>query len=251
MQQTLKTMVKGSYAWNYARTMRNWLRLLCNRFHRRITVNEAKIIDRYMNQEGVKKLQLGCGFNILEGWLNSDDDPKSRDVIRIDATQSYRFADETFDYIFSEHMIEHLPFEQGLFMLKECFRVLKDGGKIRISTPDLAFLIALYRTDKTDLQKEYIKWSTQVFISGAPPYEDTFVINNYVRAWGHKFIYDEKILRFSLEESGFKEIKRFALNASEDLAFRDMENAQRMPEGFLQLESMTLEGTKRLSNTSN
>lgn len=238
------TIVRGSRAWSYARLMRNRLR-------RGVIVNDAKFIDRYMNQEGVKKLQLGCGFNILEGWLNSDYEPKSRGLIRIDATQSYRFADDTFDYIFSEHLIEHLSFEQGQFMLKECFRILKDGGKIRISTPDLAFLIALYRTDKSELQKEYIKWSTQEFISGAPLCEDTIVINNYVRDWGHKFIYDEKILRFSLQEAGFKDIRKFALSESEDSAFRDLENEQRMPEGFLRLESMTLEGTKRLSNTSN
>lgn len=242
MQLTLKTIVRASRIRGHARALREWL-------IRKVTVNEAKIIERYLVQEGTRKLQLGCGRHTLKGWLNSDYAPNLNNVISIDATKTYPFEANTFDYIFSEHMIEHFSLRQGHLMLRECFRVLRDGGKLRISTPDLAFLISLYQTDKSELQKEYIKWSTQTFISGAPSCEDTFVINNFVRDWGHTFIYDEKALRFAMQEAGFKEITRFALNESEDLALRDLENIHRMPEGFLRLESMTLEGTKGLSNT--
>jgi predicted SAM-dependent methyltransferase len=37
-------------------------------------------------------------------------------------------------------MIEHISFSQGLVMLSECYRVLKEKGKIRISTPDRRLL---------------------------------------------------------------------------------------------------------------
>jgi len=62
--------------------------------------------------------------------------------------------------------------------------------------------------------------------------------------WGHSFIYDEKILRFSLEDAGFANITRCDLSKSEHAALTDMENEQRMPDGFLRLESLILEGTK-------
>jgi len=52
-------------------------------------------------------------------------------------------------------------------------------------------------------------------------------------------------LSFSLEKAGFKEITKFSLNESEDEILRNLENEKRMPEGFLRLESFTLEGTKR------
>ena len=45
-------------------------------------------------------------------------------------------------------MIEHLKYSDGQNMLKESFRVLKPKGKIRISTPDLQFLIDLTKRKK-------------------------------------------------------------------------------------------------------
>jgi predicted SAM-dependent methyltransferase len=215
-----------------------------------LRLHRKKIIEQYLAQHDIKKLQLGCGSNILHGWLNSSylpgvDNVIHNDVINLDATGTYPFEDQTFDYIFSEHMIEHVSYAKGQLMLKESFRVLRDGGKIRISTPDLAFLISLYQTEKSDLQKEYLRWCMKELADGAPFCEDTFVINNFVRSWGHTFIYDEKVLRFCLENAGFKEITKCALNKSEDVVLRDLERENRMPEGFLQLESLTLEATKK------
>ena len=71
-----------------------------------------------------------------------------------------------------------------------------------------------------------------------------FVINNFVRDWGHLFIYDEKILRFSLEQAGFSNVIRCELNTSADEGLRDLEFEPRLPPGFLRLETMTLEATR-------
>ena len=142
-------------------------------------------------------------------------------------------------------MIEHIPYEKANNMLTECFRVLKINGKIRISTPDLNFLIGLYKKEKTSVQKEYIEWATKCFFKEAPYHDDTFVINNFVRDWGHVFIYDEKTLRHSMENAGFSNIERFELNVSNTSHLQNLENEKRMPEGFLALESFTLEGTKK------
>ncbi len=69
-------------------------------------------------------------------------------------------------------------------------------------------------------------------------------INKFMRNWSHKFIYDEKILRYSLEKVGFKEIKKCDLCDSEDKVLRGLENVDKMPAGFLALESITLEAAK-------
>jgi hypothetical protein len=71
------------------------------------------------------------------------------------------------------------------------------------------------------------------------------VINNFVRAWRHTFIYDEKVLRYSLEQAGFVELAKVSLNESNDVALQDLENERRSPEGFLRLETISFEGTKR------
>jgi predicted SAM-dependent methyltransferase len=213
-------------------------------FTRGSGIADKRIIERYFGAHPVTKLHVGCGPNVLDGWLNADRCPASPLVLRLDATKPFALGDETFDYVFSEHMIEHLTHSQGHFMLAECFRILKHGGIVRISTPDLAFLVDLYRDDKTGLQQGYLRWSAAHFLEDASLGSDTLVINNFVRDWGHQFIYDEKTLRSSMERAGFAEITRHELQESENETLRNLENEARMPDGFLRLETFTLEGTK-------
>ena len=211
---------------------------------RKITGVDRRIIDEYLNNYRIRKLNIGCGENTLQGWLNSDCYPKSDKVMYIDATKPFIFKDNQFYYIFSEHMIEHISYQHGMQMLKECYRVLKSGGKLRVSTPDLSFLINLYRSNKYEIQNEYIQWITDNFIQNAPFYDETFVINIFMREWGHQFIYDEKILRYSFNAVGFKDVKVCLIHKSDDVNLCYLENESRMPAGFLRLESLILEGTK-------
>ena len=203
-------------------------------------------IANYFSCEKIRKLHLGCGEHILEGWLNTDLVPRDRDVLVIDASKPFPFDTENgmFDYIFSEHMIEHLDYAQGYNMLSECHRVLNPGGRLRISTPNLSFLIDLYKLEKSEIQRDYIEWATDRFIETAPCYADTFVINNFVRDWGHRFIYDEKILIYSLTKVGFQKIVKCDLNKSNNDVFRNLENNNRIPVEFLKLESIILEAAK-------
>jgi hypothetical protein len=116
---------------------------------------------------------------------------------------------------------------------------------MRISTPNLVFLIALYESERSELQEEYIRRSAKDCGASVPC--DTFVINNFVRAWMHQFIDEEKVLRFSMEQAGFVEIAKAALNESEAPALQNLENEHRSPPGFIRLESLILEGTMRTS----
>ena len=217
------------------------------RFRRKFGLVDRKIIRKYSSQNDKRKLHIGCGNHILDGWLNSDCYPRSATILHLDATKSFSLGDESFDYIFSEHMIEHISYVQGRTMLKECFRILRTNGTIRISTPDLSFLIDLYKEDKSYLQKEYIKWTTDKHIKYAPCYEDTFTINNFVRGFGHQFIYDEKTLRFLMEKAGFVNIVRCNFKESEDNLLCNLENEKRLPNEFLKLETFTLEGVKSIA----
>ena len=202
--------------------------------------------ENYLANQSIPRLHIGGGNRLLDGWLNSDLAPPLADVIVLDATKIYPFKDATFNYIFSEHMIEHVPYASGSSMLKECFRVLKPGGKIRISTPDLRFLIDLYNSGdrRSAIQNEYLQWATNSFIHSAPFYDPVFVINNFMRDWGHLFIYDEVILKHNLRQAGFADITRRELNSSQDELLCNLESEHRLPPGFLRLETMTLEGTK-------
>jgi len=192
----------------------------------------------------VRKLHIGCGTNILPGWLNADFNTLHPAVFHLDATRRFPFRNGEFAFVFSEHMIEHVSYSDGLAMLSECYRVMDRGATIRISTPNLAFVIDLYQPDKTNLQQQFLDWSADIHLHDRAMNEDTFVINNYVRDWGHLFIYDEKVLRKSLAEAGFKDIVRCELQDSRYPDLRNLENESRKPAGLLRLETITMEGTK-------
>lgn len=227
------------------RTVKSITRFATQRFVRTKwnIASPKKAVSRYLRDNSPAKLHIGCGRNILTGWLNSDFYPSERGVIHLDATRRFPLPDNCLDYVFSEHMIEHIEYESGLKMLKETHRVLKPKGKVRVSTPNLEFLIELYSKEKTDIQKAYIKWASERLIRNGEQ-SDTMVINNFVRAWGHLFIYDKKTLSRSLMIAGFEEIQSFDINKSNDLALADLEHDSRMPMGFLQLESLSLEARK-------
>jgi predicted SAM-dependent methyltransferase len=212
--------------------------------HQFKTWDDSVILARYLAESDAPKLNIGCGAHVLTGWLNTDYHPELPMVMHLDAKQRFPFSEETFNYIYSEHVIEHMSYSDGVKMLRECFRVLKTSGKIRISTPNLAFLVDLTRPDKTDLQRAYIKWAARTFIPGAPDDNEVFVINNFVRDWGHTFIYDEKTLRGAMASASFSKITRFDQHESRDAALENLENENHLPPNFLRAESFTLEGTK-------
>jgi predicted SAM-dependent methyltransferase len=206
---------------------------------------DRRLAAEYLATCDTPKLHIGCGKHPLGGWLNTDFEPPPGAML-LDATRAFPLADNAFSYIYSEHMIEHVPYLAGQTMLRECFRVLKPGGVLRISTPDLAFLVNLYQAPALPLHQRYIEHAISKYAPHAPRPLASFVVNNFVRNWEHQFIYDEATLRQAMEDAGFSEIVRCELQQSGHADLAGRENEARMPEGFLALESLILEGTKRL-----
>jgi predicted SAM-dependent methyltransferase len=197
-------------------------------------------INEYLSTHAITKLQLGCGGNFPEGWLNTDIALYSPNAVHLDITKPFPIIDEVFDYVYSEHAIEHITYWQGQSMLQESFRVLKPGGRIRISCPNFQFLIDMY-TNPTELSEEYIKETNPEW---APFPSAIFTFNNYVRDWGHQFIYDKQALQMSLEAAGFTDVTEHKITESTDPHLQNLEIPWRMKPGHLQLETMTLEAVK-------
>jgi hypothetical protein len=92
------------------------------------------------------------------------------------------------------------------------------------------------------LHKSYIEWAAKSFnLAEASP---MLVINNYVRDWGHVFIYDANSLQRLLEASGFVDVQPCKLAISTDPFLAGLEFVDRMPQGYLELESLVLEARK-------
>ena len=220
------------------------LSILFSLAKRKILRTDERILTNYQYQHGTLKLHIGCGDHILDGWLNSDLDTKSREILHLNATWQFPFDDDSFDFVFSEHMIEHITYLQGQHMLSECFRVLNPNGKVRMATPDLAFLIGLYQNDKSELQNGYVEWFGDNFIGIRTLHREPFVINFLMSLFGHQFIYDEQTLRECFSKAGFISITKCTVGESAHEEFTGLENEACRPPGFLRLESLVLEGTK-------
>ena len=86
----------------------------------------------------------------MEGWFNTDYFPR-QGMPFLDVTKPFPFPANTFDFVYSEHHIEHISYKDAVKMLVETFRVLKSEGIVRIATPDLRRYIESYITDSDAL----------------------------------------------------------------------------------------------------
>jgi len=205
----------------------------------------SRAISRYLQGARPRKLHLGCGDHILEGWLNCDVSTMAG-VVFLDATQRFPLPDNSFDFVYSEHMIEHIPVAAGISMLRECYRVLRPGGSLRVVTPDFAFLRDLHRKTNPDIQAKYVTWSLRTWDVNSHNCSDPtmFVIDNFFRDFGHEFIYDASTLQHVVSMAGFEQLSTCRVGESSVPEFCGLEREDRMPEGFLVLESQVLEGRK-------
>jgi SAM-dependent methyltransferase len=94
---------------------------------------------------GGDALHLGCGNGPIAGVINCDLYSPHADR-RVDATDLSDFADGTIHMIEHHHMIEHLSAEELERALHEWARVLKPGGFLVISAPDLERVIEAWRS---------------------------------------------------------------------------------------------------------
>lgn len=65
-------------------------------------------------------------------------------IICHDVCRGLPFPDKTFDVVYHAQFLEHLERTQALWFLKECYRILKPRGIIRVVTPDLEYLAGEY-----------------------------------------------------------------------------------------------------------
>ncbi|WP_455639718.1 class I SAM-dependent methyltransferase [Parabacteroides sp.] len=214
-----------------------------------IARNAKKQIAIYMEtKEYPRCLHLGCGNNLLPGWLNTDIIvPIKGEKIYLDAVKTYPFPDDSFDYIFSEHMLEHLLLKDAVCMLLECKRVLKDNGVIRITIPDMKFLLDMYLYPEK--YEEYLKWSTKRFLPEVEElfpgkYPEVFVINNFYRDWGHQVIYDYKTLEMLLYKCGYKNVVKCEVGNSDHTVLQGIEKHDDVNyPGLTKIESMVVEAS--------
>lgn len=201
------------------------------------------LIRRYLASSPIRKLQVGTGYTPLRGWLNTDLNPHVR-VPYLDVIKRFPLPSGVFDYVYSEHLIEHFAYPEGTAFLRESFRVLKAGGKIRIATPDLHFLIDLYLNGQSKTQVDYMqKAIAERGIHST--YPNAFIVNDFFQNWGHKFIYDSNTLGEQLRDAGFVNVQKESVGSSHDRELVNIEqHGKRIGDDANRLQTMVLTAQK-------
>jgi predicted SAM-dependent methyltransferase len=156
---------------------------------------------------GPTRLHIGCGQQAIPGWINIDNQGLPGVDQVLDVRRGLPFADVAA--IYAEHFLEHLPLDDGLAFLAECRRVLEPGGVLRLSTPNL-------------------DWVMQTHYRGAganvdEAREDCIRLNRAFHGWGHQFLYNRAMLEAAVRSSGFARAAFFRYGDSDNPDLKGLE----------------------------
>src|ERR1035437_3760951 len=163
------------------REQRNYLARIPSLVSRRST------IKNYFGQNCLRKLHLGAADKILTGWLNSDLEPGLSKCIFLDAAKTFPFPDDSLDYVFCEHFVEHIDRQDAAVCFGEVFRCLKQGGVFRIATPNLEKYTSLFGNTLTPEQAQFLSRFGSIFKMGRV--NPCVALNHIFYNWGHRFLY--------------------------------------------------------------
>lgn len=160
------------------------------------------------------RLCLGSGSAPIPGFINIDLDGEPD--LRLDLRVGLPMPDASVDAIYSEHFIEHVPLPAVQHLLRECRRVLRPEGVLRIATPDLEALLHAYHYAWRD--QEWLREPAFAFVDTR-----AHMLNLAFHGWGHQYLFDAEDLSKRLREAGFGVVQRCALGQSDHPALRSLE----------------------------
>ncbi|MGW4379933.1 class I SAM-dependent methyltransferase [Kitasatospora sp. NPDC004531] len=163
---------------------------------------------------------------------------------QLDITGPLPFADRSVDWVYAEHLIEHVPLATAVHWLAEVRRILRPGGVLRLTTPDLARYIDGYLDGREQFFRRHRRRLRTMRVGPPMPERRAFMLNQIFYHFGHRWIYDEAELRHVLDRAGYHEFaiarREFQSGARPDVA--DLDTAFRKDESIY-LEAVAPGGT--------
>ncbi len=155
------------------------------------------------------KLHIGCGDILFPNWINIDISGKAQ--VKHDARQPFKYATNSIELIFTEHFIEHLTKIEAEKFVKECYRMLKVNGILRISTFDLDELIDSCHSMNDNWRED--TECEKLGLGGVKTRAE--YLNMAFHAWGHQYLYNKEEMERLFRSVGFKKINFYDINKSE------------------------------------
>ncbi len=137
-----------------------------------------------------RRLHIGCGQQSIPGWINIDNQGLPGVDQVLDVRQGLPFRGVAS--VYAEHFLEHLSLDEGLTFLRECRRVLSPDGTLRLSTPNLDWVLLTHYHGRE--------------VSEEDARLDCMRLNRAFHGWGHQFLYNQAMLASALHSAGFARI---------------------------------------------
>lgn len=152
-----------------------------------------------MTEECVR-LHLGCGKRYIPGFLHIDLDDHPHIDFQRDISDLSIFSDNSVDLIYCCHSLEYFDRLSVIDVLGEWYRVLKEGGVLRIAVPDFEAIVQVY-----------LKYGNINHEGILGPLYGRIAVHteNGDECFYHKTAYDFKSLKEILESIGFTGVRRY------------------------------------------
>ncbi len=121
----------------------------------------------------------------------------------LDITDPLPFTDGSLDWVYAEHLVEHVPPDAAIRWLREIRRVLGPAGLLRLTTPDLDRYVRAYLDGAQFFREHRRRMRTVLAPAPEMPDRPAFMLNQIFAFFGHRWIYDEAELRYGLTAAGF------------------------------------------------
>lgn len=155
----------------------------------------------------MKKLHVGSGKIIMDGYINIDIEPSHHSDI-CGNILDMDFVD--VDVIYGCHFYEHLLFPvEAVDCLNLFHKWLKPNGILRLAVPDLELAAKAY-ANGSNLKFLYGEGFNGFYYKDCPAER----LNFFVKSWNHQMCYDFNLLRELLTDAGFRNIEKKKANES-------------------------------------
>ena len=155
-------------------------------------VPPAPVVEKLVPPEG-PRLNLGCGFDVREGWVNIDMHDWHKPDIVADVTDLAVLDDNSAGYALAQDILEHIHRARCSTALREWNRVLMMGGILEVRSPDVIALANLMQHDPNRQTPEAHAVLLQCMF-GTQTYNGDFHYNGFT----------EISIRHAFAEAGFE-----------------------------------------------
>ncbi|MHB8574551.1 MAG: class I SAM-dependent methyltransferase [Dehalococcoidia bacterium] len=146
-------------------------------------------------QRGLR-LHLGCGPARLAGWVNIDLFGSNADLFW-DVRRPLPFPAGSVLAAYSEQLLEQLTFTQVQAHIRDCYRLLRSGGVLRLGAEDFARYAQSYAGDGRFIERVRPGRPTRLLAIAELAYRN-----------GHRSFWDAETLCALLREAGFHDVQQ-------------------------------------------